>query len=64
MRVRFKLLDCPLWNRIIEACPDYLVEDFVEKHRGELFSDEPKSYRYDGIEFVTEADYTWFLLKI
>lgn len=65
MRVRFKRGECPVWNWIIDSTPDDLItEEFVEKIGGKLFSDEPKSYCYDGIEFVTEAHYTWFLLKI
>ena len=65
MRVRFKRGECPVWNRIIDSTPDDLItEEFVEKLGGKLFSDDPMTFTYEGIEFATEADYTWFMMRI
>jgi hypothetical protein len=66
MKYRFKKLDDPIWFRLVDACPDELmVTEFIENLGAKLFVGEYDGImRYDGIEFETEAAYTWFLLKI
>lgn len=65
MKIRFKTLDDPIWFRLVDACPDELnVEEFVGQCGGKLFSDGPFENVATGIEFPTESDLTWFMLKI
>ncbi len=64
MKLLFKKGNCPLWNSIIDSCPDNVIEeDFVEACHAKLILSSD-GFTYKGIEFETEADYVWFLLKI
>ena len=41
-----------------------MVTEFIEKLGGKVLSDGPFEYVINGIEFPSEAHYSWFLLKI
>ena len=65
MKIKFKRVDDPIWFRVVDACPDELmVTEFIEKLGGKVLSDGPFEYVINGIEFPSEAHYSWFLLKI
>lgn len=66
MKIQFKETYDLVWFRLVDTCPDYLnMEEFVNKLGGKLFTNKDDFIeRYEGIEFKTEAHYTWFLLKL
>ena len=65
MKIQFKETYDLVWFRLVDACPDELmVTEFIEKLGGKVLSDGPFEYVINGIEFPSEAHYSWFLLKI
>ena len=65
MKIQFKETYDLVWFRLVDTCPDYLnMEEFVNKLGGKVLSDGPFEYVINGIEFPSEAHYSWFLLKI